>query len=232
MNMIGVIGGVGISKSEVLKGAEEEKIETPFGNVAMLITDKFSFIPRHGISSDIPPHKINHRANISAFMEKGIKRIIGVNSVGSLNFEIVPPTILIPHDYINFWNIATFYDDKIVHIVPGLDEELRQILISIVEKFELAIVAEGVYVQTSGPRLETKAEIKMLEDYGDVVGMTMASEATLARELGLGYASICSVDNYAHGITDEPLTNEMIVENAKVNGEKIADFLLKVVEEL
>jgi 5'-methylthioadenosine phosphorylase len=230
--MIGVIGGVGFSKSEVLRNAELEEVTTPFGDVTILITDRFSFIPRHGIEENVPPHKINHQANISAFMEKGIKKIIGVNSVGSLNFEIAPPKILIPHDYINFWDVATFFHDKIVHVVPGLDEELRRKLILIAEDLEVDIVSKGVYIQTSGPRLETKAEIKMLEDFGDVVGMTMASEATLARERGLGFASICSVDNYAHGITDEPLTNEIILENARMNGEKIAEFLLKVGEDL
>ena len=230
--MIGVIGGVGFSQSEMFKEAQVEEVDTPYGRVTMLLLEKVAFIPRHGRESNIPPHRVNHKANLSAFKEKGIDRVIGVNSAGSLNYEIAPPAIMIPHDYIGLWDIATLHDDKIVHVVPGLDEELRQDILSFAEIYELGAMNSGVYVQTTGPRLETKAEVKMLARFADIVGMTLANEATLAKELGLRYASICSVDNYAHGITDEPLTNEMILENAKVNGERIAEFLLKLVEEL
>lgn len=231
IKMIGVIGGVGFFEAEIFKGAEVEEIKTPYGIVQMLVLGKVTFIPRHGFQSKIPPHKINYHANILAFKEKGITKIAGVNSVGSLKQEISPLSILIPHDYISPWNIVTYHDDKIVHIIPSLDEELRQSLLSFAQKFGLEVVGKGVYIQTLGPRLETKAEIHMLKSYGDVVGMTMANEATLAKELGLGYASICSVDNYAHGIVDEPLTSEMIIKNARINGEKIRDFLLKMAEE-
>jgi 5'-methylthioadenosine phosphorylase len=229
--MIGVIGGVGFFEAEIFKGAEVEEIKTPYGIVQMLVLGKVTFIPRHGIQIKLPPHKINHLANIFAFKEKGITKIVGVNSVGSLKQEVSPPSILIPHDYICPWNMATYHDDKIVHIIPCLNEELRQSLLSFAQKVGLEVVEKGVYIQTLGPRLETKAEIHMLKSYGDVVGMTMANEATLAKELELGYASICSVDNYAHGIVDEPLTSEMIIKNARINGDRIRDFLLKIAEE-
>lgn len=230
--MIGVIGGVGFSQSEMFKDAQGEEVDTRYGRVAMLLLEKIAFVPRHGRESNIPPHKVNHKANLSAFKEKGIERIIGVNSAGSLDYEIAPPAIMIPHDYIGLWDNATIYDDKIAHVVPGLDEELRQDILSFAEIYELGAMDSGVYMQTTGPRLETKAEVKMLSKFADIVGMTLANEATLAKELGLRYASICSVDNYAHGITDEPLTNDMILENAKVNSQDIAEFLLRLVEEL
>ena len=230
--MLGVTGGVGFSESEIFKNLDIEEIKTPYGVAKMLICGKLALIPRHGIDGKVPPHKINHQANVIAFKMKSIKNIIGVNSVGSLKVEISPPSILIPHDYINVWNVATFYNERIVHIVPALDEKLKRSLLSFAEKFRFEVVGKGVYIQTSGPRLETKAEIKMLSDFGDVVGMTMASEATLAKELELSYASICSVDNYAHGIGEEPLTSELIIRNARMNCDRIGDFLLKVVEEL
>lgn len=230
--MIGVVGGVGFSQSDMFKGASVEDVDTAYGSVNMLLTGKIAFVPRHGSDGSIPPHMINHRANMSAFRDRGIERIIGVNSVGSLNIELSPPAILIPHDYIGLWSIATFHDGDIVHVVPGLDGELRQDICSFADKLEINVADTGVYVQTTGPRLETKAEVAMLSQFGDVVGMTMANEATLARELELRYASICSVDNYAHGITSEPLTNEMIVANARETGDRIATFLLALVEEL
>jgi 5'-methylthioadenosine phosphorylase len=232
MTMIGVIGGVGFSQSDMFKGAKTEDVESAFGSVNLMLTGKIAYIPRHGSQGNIPPHMINHRANLSAFKAKGIERIIGVNSVGSLNIELAPPAILIPHDYIGLWDKATFHDKEIVHVVPGLDTELRQDICSFADIMELSTVDTGVYVQTTGPRLETKAEVAMLSQFADIVGMTMANEATLARELGLRYASICSVDNYAHGITSEPFTNEMIVANAKETGDRIATFLLALVEEL
>ncbi|UCE72862.1 MAG: MTAP family purine nucleoside phosphorylase [Methanomassiliicoccales archaeon] len=230
--MIGIIGGVGFFGTEKFKDAAFENIDTPFGIVQMLVENDLALIPRHGIETKVPPHRINHRANIFALKEKGITKIIGVNSTGSLKKNIAPPTILIPHDYIGLWNAVTYHDDKIVHVVPGLNENLRQSLISQAKKYGLEAHEKGVYIQTTGPRLETKAEIIMLSNFGDVVGMTMASEATLAIELGLGYASICSVDNYAHGIIEASLTNEMILDNARTNGERIRKFLLETAGEL
>ncbi|UCF07264.1 MAG: MTAP family purine nucleoside phosphorylase [Thermoplasmata archaeon] len=232
VTMIGVLGGVGFSQSAIFSSTEVETVETPYGSVHMFLAGRIAFVARHGRAGNVPPHKINHKANISAFKGKGISKVIGVNSVGSLKPEISPPTILIPHDYFNPWDIATIFDDRIVHVVPGLDQALRNDLLSFADILGLGAVEKGVYVQTLGPRLETKAEVRVLKAFGDVVGMTMANEATLAKEMGLGYASICSVDNFAHGITDEPLTNEMILKNARANGERIAEFLLKVVEEL
>ncbi|UCE38141.1 MAG: MTAP family purine nucleoside phosphorylase [Thermoplasmata archaeon] len=230
ITMLGVIGGVGFFE-EAFKNTEGEEIDTPFGTTHMFLSENIAFVPRHGIQSNVPPHKINHRANIIAFRTKGISKIIGVNSVGSLKTDISPLSILIPHDYINFWNIATYFDDKIVHIVPQLDENLRQMLLSLSEKYGLEVVKNGVYIQTTGPRLETKAEIKMLTSFGDMVGMTMASEATLTKEMEIAYASICSVDNYAHGITDEPLKSETIIKNARENSIRIRDFLFKAAGE-
>jgi 5'-methylthioadenosine phosphorylase len=226
--MLGVIGGVAFSESKMLEDANKEEIETKYGVVTILISEKIAFIPRHDMQSKTPPHKINHQANISGFKKRGITKIIGVNSVGSLKPEISPPSVLIPHDYINMSKIPTYFHDEIVHIIPGLDEGLRDTLISLAQKFEFPVIDKGVYVQTTGPRLETKAEIRMLADYGDVVGMTMASEATLAKELELSYACICSVDNFAHGLVDEPLTSKTIIENARANRERIGDFFSKL----
>ena len=232
IGMLGVTGGVGFFENDMFKEAELFEIETGFGPSEMIELEGILFLPRHGIKSKVPPHMINHQANFSILKEKGVTKVIGMNSVGSLRNDIPPPSILIPHDYINFWDIATFHDDRIVHTVPGLDEELRGILLTKAKEYNLEIVNRGIYIQTTGPRLETKAEISMIKNFGDVVGMTMANEATLAKEIGLAYASICSVDNYAHGIGEESLTNDMILANAKVNGEKIRDFIFRIAGEL
>jgi 5'-methylthioadenosine phosphorylase len=230
--MIGIIGGTGLSNSPLMNKYAEENIETEYGFVKLFLGEHTAFLPRHGIDADIPPHMINFKANISAFKQKGIQEIIGVNSVGSLNKNIPPPTILIPHDYINPFRIPTYFDSKIVHITPSLSHALREKIINLSKKEDMKFIERGVYIQALGPRLETKAEIEMLKSYGDVVGMTMASEATLAKELGLEYASICSVDNFANGIGDEELSFEIIKKNAGINCEIIINFLMKFVKEV
>jgi 5'-methylthioadenosine phosphorylase len=94
---------------------------------------------------------------------------------------------------------------------------MRGKLIAIAGKLGIGIREAGVYWQTTGPRLETKAEIRLMSQFADIVGMTMASEATIAGELDLSYAAICSVDNYGHGLAEEPLSSKKIVQAARGN---------------
>ena len=122
-----------------------------------------------------------------------------------------------PDDFVGFWDIPTFYDDRVVHVTPSLDPALREALVAAARVVHATVRDRGVYVQTKGPRLETRAEIAFFKTIGDIVGMTMASEATLASELGIPYASLCTVDNFAHGIVDEPLSFEQIRETQRAN---------------
>jgi 5'-methylthioadenosine phosphorylase len=156
------------------------------------------FIKRH--KNCTPPHKIDHKANLQKIKKAGITKIVGVCSVGSLKPRIVPGTLLLPDDYINLYNIDTIHHKIAVHIVPSLDHKLRELLIKSARKLKIKTINHGVYYQTRGPRFETKAEIKMISKFADVVGMTMSNEATLAQEMGLDYAAICIVDNYANGV--------------------------------
>ncbi|MFC1690644.1 MTAP family purine nucleoside phosphorylase [Nanoarchaeota archaeon] len=188
------------------------------------------FLKRHG--KNIPPHKINHKKNISYLKKKGVKTIIGINSVGSLKRRIKPGSIVIPHDYINLKNIQTYYDLKAKHITPGLDEDLRGKIIKASKKIKLRTINRSVYIQTLGPRFETKAEINMIKKYADIVGMTLANEATLAKELGLKYACICSVDNYANGITKRKISEKDIKKAQKENKNKVKLLLDAVLAEI
>lgn len=230
--MIGIIGGTSLFEIQLFKDSKKKLIETEFGNTQVIHSKETTFISRHGLKKNIPPHKINHKANIIALKNLGVENIVSVTSVGSLKKNILPSTILVPHDYINFWNIPTFFDNKIVHITPSLDEILRGIIISTAKKIEIEIIEKGIYIQTTGPRLETKAEINILKNFGDIVGMTMASEATIAKELDLNYADISIVENYCHGIMEEPLSMKEILKNAKKNSEKVKKLLLAVIENL
>jgi 5'-methylthioadenosine phosphorylase len=92
---------------------------------------------------------------------------------------------VIPSDFVSFWNIPTFHDEDVVHVTPVLDPELRKSLVDCIRDLGHTAHDGGVYIQTTGPRLETKAEIRVFKEFGDLVGMTMPSEATLAVEKGI-----------------------------------------------
>lgn len=232
MGKTGVISGTAFRRVGLSEDANPVEISTRFGKVTVLESDDIVFLPRHGTEDSIPPHRINHRANLTAFKELGVPRIIGVNSVGSLKQELPPKTLVIPHDYINLWGIQTLFDHEIRHITPELNEDLRQLILRVAEKREIEVTGGGIYIQTTGPRLETRAEIQLLRHFGEIVGMTMANEATLAEELSIPYASICSVDNYCHGISETPLKAEEILRNARSNMERAKSLVLAIIEEV
>lgn len=204
--------------------------KTSYGEAFYYLINNHPLILRHGVPNNKPPHKINYQANIMVFKELGVKHIFSFNSVGSCKKSIKPGSFLIPHDYINFDTI-TFYNQEPRYTTPEISSKLRKVLIDILKKSKFDFKNQGVYFQTRGPRYETKAEIKLIKKFAEVVGMTMAKEATLARELDLEYASLCSVDNYANGIVRRPLTQEVIEEHEieiKDKIEKIIQDILKL----
>lgn len=222
----GIIGGTVLFDMKIIEG-EEKEIETEYGKVNFIENENIVLIQRHG--KNIPPHKINHKANISALKKMGVERIIGINSAGSLKEETTPGLIAVPDDFICFWKTETFFDKEIKHTSPGLDEETREKIIETAKKIGLDVTERGVYIQTSGPRFETKAEINMFKNFADFVGMTMASEATLAKEKGIKYASICSIDNFANGIMGKDIEYKDLFETNKKNLRKL---VLAVIEKL
>lgn len=233
---VAVIGGSGLYEAAV--GSKQKGLEpdTPYGKPSgpIEITEvhgrPVAFLARHGKGHAIPAHRVPHRANLWALKELGVKEVISTSSVGSLHLHLKPRTFAIPHDFICPWEVPTYYDDKVFHVTPGLDEGLRRKLFYKLQELELPVVGQAVYIQTKGPRLETPAEIRMLAQYGDLVGMTMASEAVLASELGLRYASVCSVDNYCNGITEGPLTYEEIMKAQGENAENLRRVIMTVLE--
>jgi len=230
--MLSIIGGTGLFISEIAHGARLKIVVTKYGPTLIYIKKEFIFIPRHGPKNNIPPHMINHKANISAFKKLKADKIISFTSVGSLKQIIKPGTIVIPDDYINLYNIQTFFNKGLHFTTPSLDKNLRKKLISIVKKLKLPLKEKGTYVQTTGPRLETKAEINLLKNYADIIGMTMANEATLAKELGIPYATISCADNYANGIVKKQLTAEQIVEAKKKNAAKLIEIFSSIIKQL
>jgi 5'-methylthioadenosine phosphorylase len=191
--------------------------------------DKVVFILRHGKNKNIPSHRINHKANICALNLLGVEKIIGINSAGSLNEKIKPGTLLLPSDYINF-KPKSFFDFELRSIVPELNKDLLKDVKQAAKKAKVTVKGSGVYMISKGPRYETKAEIKIIKKWADIVGMTMAHEATLSQELGLKYACICSVDKYANGIAKKKLTEEQIEKKQKLNQPKIEKILKELIK--
>ncbi|MEM0360280.1 MAG: MTAP family purine nucleoside phosphorylase [Candidatus Diapherotrites archaeon] len=226
--MLGVIGGTVLFKKNFFEKFGDFLASTKFGTVNIKISDKIAFVPRHGLLSAIPPHKINHKANILGLKQLGISKVVGIHSCGSLKKEITPGKIILPSDFICLAPPETIFDFQIEHITPTLSSSLRQKLLDSAKKLGIEAIDSGIYLQTTGPRLETIAETKMFSQFADVVGMTMASEATLCQESGMEFASICSVDNFAHGISNAVPAHAEIVEMASRN----ADNIWKIIEEI
>jgi 5'-methylthioadenosine phosphorylase len=218
--MIAFIGGTSLIDSTIFQNWSQKKVKTPYGTVSLKNDENSFFLQRHG-NPPLPPHRINHRANIWALKQVGVEKIISINSVGSLKVSIKPGSFLIPDDFLSFWHVPTFFDDEMRFMVPLMDTDFAAQLCRRSKTLKMPIRLGGIYIQTQGPRLETKAEIYMLKRFGDIVGMTMASEATLCLEYCIPYASICSIDNYCHGISKVPLTMDEIHENVRKNLQRI-----------
>jgi len=213
MKRCAIIGGTGLTVLDGLEAAGSAQSATPFGfPSAPLSSGKFHgtevvFLARHGLDHNIPPHRVNYRANIRALFDAGVDRIIAVNAVGGISAGMWPGRVVIPHQLIDYTygREHTFFDrdlDKVVHVEldPPYDTAMRQAVIDAAAAAQVDVLTQAVYGATQGPRLETAAEIdRMARDGCDLVGMTAMPEAGLAREIGLPYVSICVVVNWAAG---------------------------------
>lgn len=222
--MLGIISGtIFLQELDQFKSMERIIKVTEFGRALVLLSDSVAFIPRHGTDPQhhILPHLISHQTNMQALFDIGAKEVIGVNSTGSLKKSLKPGSIVIPDDFMTLCPAPSLYADKPIHVVPRLDMTVRQRCLEAAANCGIKVNDGGTYWQTTGPRLETRAEIRMMSAFADLVGMTMASEATIAVELGLPYASICSIDNYANGVGANNLTLAEIYEQAHCNRKSI-----------
>ena len=218
-----IIGGVAFPSDN---SYEELEVATPYGKVSVLISvigdRNVALISRHsGVDRHVPPHMINYRANIYAIHELGIRKLISTNSVGTMKNHPVG-SFFLADDFIDLTKNrpSTFFNDRTVHVdvsepyCPDIRGRLKESL----ENRNLGF-SEGVYVCTEGPRFETKAEIRMMRQFGDVVGMTGLPEAVLAKELNMCYASICTVTNDACGLGGSKMTvSEVLDTLASANG--------------
>jgi 5'-methylthioadenosine phosphorylase len=214
---------------------EKRQVSTRYGEVSLFLYRNkdgldFVFLPRHGEGHTCPPHKINYRANIMALKQAGVESIIAVASVGSLRAHIRPGDFLLLDQFIDFTKSrpSTFYDqDEVVHVdmTEPFCEILRKCVLA-AKPPGVKVHEKGTYVCAEGPRFETAAEIRAYSAMGgDVVGMTLVPEAVLARELGMCYAGIAIVTNYAAGISKKVSHEEVLAAMAKT-GTVLADYVV------
>jgi 5'-methylthioadenosine phosphorylase len=233
MKPLGIISGTVLLQGKgIFADLREERVDTEFGRATLFCCADIVFIARHGTDPrrHILPHLINHEANLTALKKLGVREILGVHSTGALKRRLKPGMLVVPDDYILLGAGPTVIREKATHIVPVLSAEVRRKWLEAVRDCNLDCVDGGIYWQTAGPRFETRAEIAMISQFADLVGMTMASEAVIAQELEIPYASLCSVDNFAHGLEEKALTLEKILWHARHNAEATLRVLTRYIE--
>jgi 5'-deoxy-5'-methylthioadenosine phosphorylase len=211
--VLAIIGGTGLTALPNLEIVRREVVRTPYGDPSGALThgtirgQAVIFLARHGYGHTIPPHRVNYRANMWALAQQKVSYIVSVASVGGIRADLTPGTLAIPDQILDYtygreFTYFTGIDRSVVHIdfTQPYCEPLRQRLLRAAQQAGEAVLEAGTYATTQGPRLESAAEINRLErDGADMVGMTGMPEASLARELGLCYAAVAVVVNYAAG---------------------------------
>jgi 5'-methylthioinosine phosphorylase len=213
---LAVIGGTGVYRIAELENVESHLPETRYGfpsgpvRVGRLGGKRVAFLARHGEEHGVPPHKLNYRANLVALQMVGATRVLALNTVGGITERFGPQALGCPDQLIDYtWGrISTLSEEPgapVLHVDFGepYTPALRAQVLAAAQRSGVALVDGGCYGATQGPRLETVAEIaRMRRDGCDLVGMTGMPEAGLARELGLQYACLAIVANWAAGCGD------------------------------
>ncbi len=243
MSKLAIIGGTGLTRLKNLEIERREVMHTPFGEPSGALTfgtlygKNVVFLARHGYGHTIPPHMVNYRANLWALRETGVTRIVAVCAVGGIRADIVPASVVIPDQIIDYtWSRNhTFFETdltSVTHIdfTEPYCQDMREALISCAAKAGVEVMTSGTYGASQGPRLETAAEVNRMERDGcDMVGMTGMPEAALARELELCYA-VCAVSaNAAAGRGAGPITMKDIEDNLHTGLDKVRAILEQVI---
>ncbi len=231
MATVGVIGGSGLYQIEGIENVKEVTVQTPFGDPSdCFFTGKLEgtdvvFLPRHGRGHRISPSEINYRANIYGMKKLGVEAILSVSACGSLRKKYKPMDFVIPDQFLDRTRkgrIDTFFTDGIVAHVAFADpisKELADILDSTAKNLNIKAHRGGTYVNMEGPQFSTKAESNLYRSWNmDIIGMTNLTEAKLAREAEISYATLAAVTDYDCWHPDhDSVTVEMIINNLNQN---------------
>lgn len=239
MRRIAIIGGTGFGKA--LVAGAPETVETPYGEASLTRAGlgegrELLFLARHGAGHRLPPHRINHHANIAALHILGADAVFATAAAGSLRAEIAPGDFVVLDDFLDLTKgeVVTFFGepgdvrhtDFVYPYAPALRETL---LAAVGPDIAPHVHPRGTYLCVSGPRYETPAEVRLFAGWGaDVVGMTGAPEAILCREAGLRYAGVALATNYGTGLlTDAPLSHADVEQQMADRRDALAAWLLR-----
>jgi len=238
---IGIIGGSGLYDPGFVKNAREVKVYTPYGLPSDYIIvgevegRRVAFLPRHGRGHRIPPHRVNYRANIWALKSLGVRWVISVSAVGSLQEEVRPGDLVVPDQFIDMTKKRdyTFFDGPVVAHVSMADpfcEQLRRLLIESAERLGYRVHGSGTYICIEGPRFSTRAESRVWREVfkADIIGMTLVPEVNLACEAQMCYATLALVTDYDVW-AERPVTAEEVLETMRSNVEKAKRILYDVI---
>jgi len=242
---IGIIGGSGLYEMSGIRIINRKWLDTPFGYpsdkvvIAKFDDYHFAFLPRHGVGHRLNPTEVNYRANIYAMKLLGVECLIGVSACGSLKEELKPRDIVICDQLVDYTKkrYTTFFEGGIVAHLPMADpycSRVNKIVYDACVEEGLQVHLGGTYICIEGPQFSTRAESGIYRKLGiDVIGMTNAPEAKLAREVGICYTIVACVTDYDVWYEgEEDVTNEMVIENLLKNIENVQKVLKRVIPRL
>jgi len=241
---IGIIGGSGLYNMGIIDDIEKINMESPFGNPSDKITlgkvqgVPVAFIPRHGNDHQYPPHMVNYQANVFAMKTCGVEYLIATAAVGSLRKDIKPCDFVIARQLIDrtFKRKNTFFEHDIVAHVGFADPFCKPFsdLAYTVTESKQVDVHDGTYICMEGPQFSTRAESNLYRSWhADVIGMTLAPEAKLAREAEIclcGILTVTDFDCWFEGEDDVSVSS--VVENLKKNDQHMAKIIESLVPKI
>ena len=242
---LAIIGGTGLYQIAALENVETHECDTVYGKpsapirIGFLGGKKIAFMARHGEGHSVPPHKVNYRANLRCLKDIGITKVLAINAVGGITDSFGPRVVAVPDQIIDYTygRLHTLSEEpgsEVLHVdfTEPYCAKLRTDILHAAEKIAMPIARHGCYGATQGPRLETRAEItRMRCDGCDLVGMTGMPEAGLARELGLDYACLALVANWAAGCGDgAEITLEEVLANVSIATASLPELLKEILK--
>lgn len=243
---IGIFGGSGFYS--LFDNAEEIEMDTPYGKPSDKITigeiagRKAAFLPRHGRGHKFAPHTIPYKANLWAFKELGVEKIIAPTAAGSLQPNIKPGEFVVCDQFVDrtYGRAQTFYNGpKIAHVscADPYCPEMRRLATDCCKNLSIIAHEKGTVVVIEGPRFSTKAESRWYQKSGfEVINMTQYPEAALARELAMCYANISLITDYDAGLVGlegiKAVDAKEVVEVFNKNISKVKELIFEMVKNM
>ena len=230
---LGVLGGSGLYAMDGLDDVRELDLDTPYGRpsdslrIGRIGDLEVVFLARHGRHHTFTPTEVPYRANIWALRSLGVRWILSVSAVGSLQEQYRPLDMVVPDQFIDRTHqrpLSFFGEGVVAHVTVA--DPYCSALSRILEDVGDSLMPEGrrlhrggTYLCMEGPAFSTRAESELYRSWGcSVIGMTNHTEARLAREAEIAYATLAMVTDYDCWHTEHAsVTVEMVIENLRAN---------------